>query len=315
MAVLVIDACELVVEFLGASKDCARLGATCREWRVHVLHSRVWCEPLRALAPVTCRRLLQDERTQYEQHGAFRYRARWYSEYAAARQAKPTQCFFTNLPEARRTEPPVTHGRVQAALDSVRCVFGASAPRNVCVIGFPGAGTATIVSRAGTPPEDSPGNFMHMRSHDPVRNIRFVGWHVGGQQIIRPLWGHLFAQNSAGVVLVVDAHDRGSIDRLRQELWMLLDTFKEEIGGAPWLILVTKHDIAGGMPPEVVADELGLSDVGSDAFDFCVQGCSGVENVGIAEGLDWLAGAIARRAAKHATPAPRRWALRSWLGW
>jgi hypothetical protein len=95
---------------------------------------------------------------------------------------------------------------------------------------------------------------------------------------------------------------------------MILETYNEEIGGAPWLILVTKHDIAGGMPPEVVADELGLSDVGSDAFDFCVQGCSGVENAGIAEGLDWLAGAIARRAAKQAA-APRRWALRSWLGW
>jgi hypothetical protein len=116
-------------------------------------------------------------------------------------------------------------------------------------------------------------------------------------------------------VLVVDAHDRDSVrSLLRQELQAIRDTFKEEIGGAPWLMLVTKHDIAGGMPPEVVADELGLSDVGSDAFDFCVQGCSGVENEGIAEGLDWLACAIARGAAKQAA-APRRWALRSWLGW
>jgi hypothetical protein len=172
---LVIDACELVVEFLGASKDCARLGATCREWRVHVLHSRVWCEPLRALAPVTCRRLLQDERTQYEQHGAFRYRARWYSEYAAARQAKPTQCFFTNLPEARRTVPPVPHGRVQAAFEAARRALWASAPRDVCVIGFPGSGTATIVSHAGTPLELSPGHFMHMHSHDPARNIASSG--------------------------------------------------------------------------------------------------------------------------------------------
>jgi signal recognition particle receptor subunit beta len=152
---------------------------------------------------------------------------------------------------------------------------------------------------------------MHMRSHDRGRNIRFIGWHIGGREKIRPLWRHLFAQNS--VVLVVNAHGHNRIGLLRRELWMILDTFKEEIGGAPWLILVTKHDIGGGMPPEVVADELGLSDVGSDAFDFCVQGCSGVENVGIAEGLDWLAGAIARRAAKQAA-APRRWALRSWLG-
>jgi hypothetical protein len=149
---------------------------------------------------------------------------------------------------------------------------------------------------------------VYLQTYDAVRNLRFTGWHIGPGEVssadaglVRPLWRRLFAQNSAGVVLVVDAHDRASVGLLRQELWMILDTYKEEIGGAPWLILVTKHDIAGGMPPEVVADELGLSDVGSDAFDFCVQGCSGVENVGIAEGLDWLAGAIARRAAKAAS--------------
>jgi hypothetical protein len=53
------------------------------------------------------------------------------------------------------------------------------------------------------------------------------------------------------------------------------------------------------MPPEVVADELDLSDVGSDAFDFCVQGCSRLANAGIAEGLDWLVGAGLRSKLRH----------------
>ena len=39
------------------------------------------------------------------------------------------------------------------------------------------------------------------------KNISFTVWDVGGQDKIRPLWRHYFA-NTQGLIFVVDSNDR-----------------------------------------------------------------------------------------------------------
>jgi ADP-ribosylation factor protein 1 len=44
------------------------------------------------------------------------------------------------------------------------------------------------------------------------KNISFTVWDVGGQDKIRPLWRHYFA-NTQGLIFVVDSNDRDRLSR------------------------------------------------------------------------------------------------------
>lgn len=49
------------------------------------------------------------------------------------------------------------------------------------------------------------------------KNISFTVWDVGGQEKLRPLWRHYFANTSA-IIYVVDSNDPERLDEARNEL-------------------------------------------------------------------------------------------------
>lgn len=49
------------------------------------------------------------------------------------------------------------------------------------------------------------------------KNISFTVWDVGGQEKLRPLWRHYFANTSA-IIYVVDSNDPLRLDEARDEM-------------------------------------------------------------------------------------------------
>jgi len=54
------------------------------------------------------------------------------------------------------------------------------------------------------------------------KNIFFTVWDVGGQDKIRPLWRHYFA-NTQGLIFVVDSNDRDRTAEAKDELHRMLN--------------------------------------------------------------------------------------------
>mmetsp|Transcript_5354 Transcript_5354/g.12581 ORF Transcript_5354/g.12581 Transcript_5354/m.12581 type:complete len:181 (+) Transcript_5354:86-628(+) len=119
------------------------------------------------------------------------------------------------------------------------------------------------------------------------RNIRFTVWDIGGQDKIRGLWRHYFL-GTHGAIFVLDSTDRDRLQDAREELWQMLKD--PELGQAALLILANKQDLPDALPPDEVAEKLGLSELrGRQWF---VQPTSATKGVGIWEGLDWLSKAM-----------------------
>ena len=53
------------------------------------------------------------------------------------------------------------------------------------------------------------------------KNICFQVYDVGGQDRIRQLWRHYYA-NTQGIIFVVDSNDRDRIDLAREELFKMV---------------------------------------------------------------------------------------------
>merc|ERR1711976_822966 len=73
-----------------------------------------------------------------------------------------------------------------------------------------------------------------------VPTIAFTVWDVGGQDKIRPLWRHYYA-NTQGLIYVVDSSDNERIQESREELHKMLS--EDELRDAIVLIFANKQDL------------------------------------------------------------------------
>jgi len=122
------------------------------------------------------------------------------------------------------------------------------------------------------------------------KNISFTVWDVGGQDKIRPLWRHYFA-NTSSLVFVIDGSDSSRFGEAKEELHKLLK--EEELKGIPVLVYVNKLDMPNASSVEKVTQVLELEDKGVP--DYYLQGCVATTGDGLYEGLDWLASTLAKK--------------------
>lgn len=113
--------------------------------------------------------------------------------------------------------------------------------------------------------------------------VTFTVWDVGGQDKIRPLWRHYFA-NTQGLIYVVDSNDRDRIAEAREELSKMVS--EEELRNATVLVFANKQDLPNAMPVADLTQELGLPLMTNRKW--FVQACCAVNGTGLYEGLDWL---------------------------
>ena len=126
-------------------------------------------------------------------------------------------------------------------------------------------------------------------------NLLLWEYDLGGQQKIRPLFRHYYA-NTDAIVFVIDANDTERIPDAARELHAVLnETMFLKAPRMPVLILATKSDLPNAMGATDLwhAMQLSAFDYGClppqfGRFDVCMQPCSNWNGEGLAEGFQWL---------------------------
>lgn len=115
------------------------------------------------------------------------------------------------------------------------------------------------------------------------KDVKFNVWDVGGQDRIKPLWRHYYA-DTQGLVFVVDCGDRERIDEAREELHRVIkDT---EMRECIILVLANKQDIPDAMDTHEIQEKLGLTRLRDRNWH--VQLTCATTGEGLREGLTWL---------------------------
>ncbi|KAL1510303.1 hypothetical protein AB1Y20_006623 [Prymnesium parvum] len=116
------------------------------------------------------------------------------------------------------------------------------------------------------------------------KNLSFNVWDVGGQDKIRPLWRHYYA-NTEGVIFVVDSSDRDRVAESRDELHRMLSD--DELRDATLLVFANKRDLPNAMNAAEITDKLGLHSL--KQRNWYMQSTCATTGDGLYEGLDWMA--------------------------
>lgn len=124
---------------------------------------------------------------------------------------------------------------------------------------------------------------FNVETVEPIRNVTFTVWDVGGQDRIRSLWKHYFL-NTDGLVFVVDSADPERFEEARAELNAILEN--DEMRGVPFVLMANKQDLPGARNPMDLAEVLGL--IKMKGHQWHVQGCCAANGDGLVEGLEVL---------------------------
>lgn len=112
--------------------------------------------------------------------------------------------------------------------------------------------------------------------------LTFTCFDIGGQDKIRKLWHHYFA-NTDAIVFVVDASDRERFVEAKVELDKLFN--HPSLTEVPFLIFANKQDLPGACRTDKFIQELGLKRV---RRKWKVAESTATQGTGIEEGFDWL---------------------------
>lgn len=135
---------------------------------------------------------------------------------------------------------------------------------------------------------------FNVETVQPVKNVSFTVWDVGGQDKIRPLWRHYFV-GCEGLVFVVDSADPSRFQEAKAELDWILES--DEMEGVPVVILANKQDLPNASTTSKVAEKLGLHDVRSRKWH--VQGTSATVGEGVLESMHELSSMVKQFQAKR----------------
>ena len=123
-------------------------------------------------------------------------------------------------------------------------------------------------------------------------SLDFTIWDIGGQDKIRRLWHHYYA-NADGIIFVVDSADRHRMEQAQEELHKL--TGEPELETAPVLVLANKQDLPDAMKVAEVVEGMALRSL--KGRDWYAQGAVAVTGDGLYEGLSWFEKAVKAKKA------------------
>jgi ADP-ribosylation factor protein 1 len=115
------------------------------------------------------------------------------------------------------------------------------------------------------------------------KKVNFTMWDVGGQDKIRPLWRHYYANTNA-VIFVVDSNDRERLAEARDELQKMLSD--DQLRECIVLVFANKQDLPNAANAAEMTDKLGLHSLKQRLW--FIQPCCATTGEGLFEGLDWL---------------------------
>lgn len=125
---------------------------------------------------------------------------------------------------------------------------------------------------------------FNVETVSPVKGVTFTVWDVGGQEKIRALWQHYFA-NSQGLLFIVDSADAARMAEAGDELFSIIKS--PDMRGVPVVVVANKQDLPGALSTSQVADQLGLDQVRDRKWH--VQGACAKTGDGIYEAMGEMA--------------------------
>ena len=121
------------------------------------------------------------------------------------------------------------------------------------------------------------------------KSIAFTVWDVGGQEKLRSLWRHYYA-NTQALIFVVDSSDRARLSEAAEELHRLIK--EAELQNALLLVFANKQDLPNAMNAAEITDKLGLHSLRQR--NWYIQSTCATTGDGLYEGLDWLSSSLAK---------------------
>ena len=179
-------------------------------------------------------------------------------------------------------------GNVLSAMsEALKNVLSSFSDRHakILMLGLDAAGKTTVLYKLKLNETVStvPTIGFNVETVQPVKNVSFTVWDVGGQDKIRPLWRHYFI-GCEGLIYVVDSSDNSRFAEAQNELEWILDS--DEMVGVPLVILANKQDLPQAVSPADLAGKLGLDKVRNRKWH--IQGTSALSGEGVYQAMQEL---------------------------
>ena len=124
---------------------------------------------------------------------------------------------------------------------------------------------------------------FNVETVEPKNGLSFTVWDVGGQEKIRRLWEHYYA-NSDGLIFVVDSNDPARMEEAREELMGIIKD--DRMRHVPVVVFANKQDMPHALKPGEVVEKLGLRQLTDRKWH--LQGTCAAHGEGLYEGLEEL---------------------------
>ena len=176
---------------------------------------------------------------------------------------------------------------LSAVSEALKNVLSSFSDRHakILMLGLDAAGKTTVLYKLKLNETVStiPTIGFNVETVQPVKNVSFTVWDVGGQDKIRPLWRHYFI-GCEGLIYVVDSSDNSRFAEAQNELEWILDS--DEMAGVPLVILANKQDLPRAVSPADLAGKLGLDKVRNRKWH--IQGTSALSGEGVYQAMQEL---------------------------
>jgi len=168
-------------------------------------------------------------------------------------------------------------------------------PLRILMVGLDNAGKTTILYKlkVGETVMTIPTIGFNVESIE-YKNLKFTIWDVGGQQSIRQLWKHYYA-NTDGIIFVIDSNDtarlKGNEHAAKEELHRLMS--EAELSDAILLIFANKQDLPHAIKLQELSDILELNCIKQNHN---IIGTVAQTGDGLYSGLNWLTQQFAKKS-------------------
>jgi len=155
----------------------------------------------------------------------------------------------------------------------------------ILILGLDASGKTTIMNRLKTGENKVTVPTIGFNvEHLQFGNLNFVGWDIGGQDVIRKLW-HNYFQDADAIVFVIDSSDRRRFNEVRKELESLSQ--HRALSQCPFLIFANKQDLPKAADTSHIVNSLGLFQM-LRYRNWKVCESTATTGNGIHHGFEWL---------------------------
>lgn len=162
--------------------------------------------------------------------------------------------------------------------------MGADKNRRILILGLDAAGKTCLLYKLkiGEVVTSIPTIGFNMETIK-YKSLTFQVWDIGGQDRIRALWRHYYA-NTDAIVWVLDSNDSERFGESKNEISKLM--MEDTLRGVPLLVYANKQDLPRAKSLPYIADALGLTSISNREWH--IQASSATTGDGLFEGMEWL---------------------------